>query len=257
MGETVFHDLYGFARYLSMYLPLSDGLPLNQEIDMNGLQAVPVKVPEGKHWAIIAKTGCGKTTFDKALLKAHMQKFPYLNTYILDTKKLGDFNENDGNLHLTYGPPPVLRGIGQKQIWQPLEDDLDMYSAYFENILRAGKPAIVLVDESKNLKFAGKAPRGYELLLSQGRMPGISVITNYQEVANGLRQGLSQATNIISFGVSNAYDEWQVKDLLHLPKKDPLPLKGVHSFLHLNTDKMSRPVLYSGYRQFMPQFLNW
>lgn len=257
MGETAFHDLYSLAKYISVHLPLSDGLPLDKIIDTNNSYSIPSKVPEGKHWAVIARTGCGKTTFDKALLKAHKQKFPYLNTYILDTKKLGDFGSSDGTLHISYMPPPALSGIGQSQVWQPIVDDLEAYSDYFTNILRKGKPAIVLVDESKNLKFGGKAPRGYELLLSQGRMPGISVITNYQEIANGLRQGLSQATNVVAFGVSNSYDEWQVKDLLHLDKKHPLPLKGVHSFLHINSDKSSRPTLYSGYRQFIPQFMNW
>lgn len=258
MGQTVFHDLYALSKRISIYLPLSGGLPLDEEVsDFVSPQAIPSQIPEGRHWAVVSQTGNGKTTFDKALIRAHLRKQPYLNVYILDSKKQGDFDSRDGKVYLSYEPPPVLTGIGQRQVWQPMVDDLDMYDQYFRNILEHGRPCIVLVDESKNLKQGMHAPKGYELILAQGRLPGIHVITNYQEVANGLRQGLSQATHVVGFSVSNPYDENALKRYLQLPTKEPMQFKGPYSFYYINKKKQSRPVLYTRYQQFIPQFMTW
>lgn len=253
MGATVFHDLYEISKKLSVYLPLSQGLPLNESVDSLSLRTLPpAKVREGEHWMVLSKTGNGKTTLDKALLRAIIYKYPYLNTYILDSKKLGDFSDRDGKMIRSYDPPPPLTGVGQKQVWQPVIDDINAYDKYFSNILNLGKPAIVLVDESKNLKFGTRAPKGYELILAQGRKPGISVITNYQEVANGLRQGQSQPTHVVSFSVWNSYDERLAKQYLRVVGDGPLPLAGKHSFLYINRDRMSKPLLFRDFRSFIP-----
>lgn len=256
MGETIFHDLYALSRALSTYLPLSNGIPLDKEVRFD-ISQNDIKPIDGEHWAIVSKTGNGKTTFVKALCRAYRQKYPWLNTYILDSKKLGDFTERDGKIWQTYDPPPLLSGIGQKQVWQPVVDDLNAYDEYLQNILHAGKPCIVVIDESKNLKFGTSAPKGYELLLSQGRKPGIFVITNYQEIANGLRQGLSQSTHVVGFSVWNPYDERALKTYLRLPIDQPMPSKGKYSFNYLNKDKMGSPMLYKGYQDFIKDFLNW
>lgn len=255
MGKTVFHDLYSLSKHISTYLPLSQGLPLEQEVGMFVSNGMPSSVPEGEHWAIFAKTGDGKTVFDKALLRSYRQVYPWINTYILDTKKLGDFTDRDGKIWRTYDPPPPLTGIGQRQVWQPIADNMDAYDTYFTNILQTGKPAVVLVDESKNLKFGNRAPKGYELILAQGRLPGIHVITNYQEIANGLRQGLSQPKHIVGFSMWNPYDERQMKAALRWPSAMPLPQKGQHALLYINRDKMAQPVLFNGYQEFNRYFL--
>lgn len=256
MGKTIFHDLYELSRWMSTYLPLSSGVPLDQEV--GGVVTVPgAKIPEGEHWAVVSKTGNGKTTCVKAICRGYRQKYPWINTYILDSKKQGDFSSADGKIYNSYEPPPLLTGIGQRQVWQPVVDNIDAYDSYFQRILDAGKPALVIIDESKNLKFGTKAPKGYELITSQGRKPGIFVLTNYQEVANGLRQGFSQSTHIICFSVWNSYDERAMKSYLRLPLHEPLPLKGKHSFLYLNKDKMGSPQLFSGYQDFLSYFMNW
>lgn len=256
MGKSVFHDIYGLARLISTYLPLSYGLPLDEFVESSVIN-IPKKVIEGEHWSVVSKTGNGKTTFDKALINAYCAKYPWLNVYILDSKKQGDFTSRDGKVYNSFEPPPILSGIGQRQVWQPLEDDYDMYDAYFTNILQAGKPCIVLIDESNNLKFGTRIPKGYVLLLSQGRKPGIFTITNSQEVAGALRQAFSQATHIVSFSVWNEYDARMMKNYLRLPTDKPLPLSGKHSFLHINKDKMGSPILYDDYRKFIPVFMKW
>lgn len=259
MGQTVFHDLISISRWISQYLPLSDGVPLDTAINpfkRQGLAQVKFTPAQGKHWGILAKTGQGKTTLDKALLKAHQQKYPYINTYILDSKKLGDFSALDGRITRSYEPPPVLTGIGQKQIWQPLEDSLDAYDRYFRHILEYGKPAVILVDESKNIRVGNRVPKGYELILSQGRLPGISVITNYQEVYESLRQGLSQSTHFIAFNVDNPYDLRVAKQKLRVTGDGGLPLVGSHSFMYINSDTSGRPMLFRHYRDFIQYWLN-
>lgn len=254
MGKTIFHDLYSLSKWLSQYLPLSDGIPLDQEI-LSYSTLPSGRIQEGEHWAIFSKTGDGKTTFGKALIRAYRSLYPWLNVYILDTKHLGDFTERDGKIYYSYDPPPPLTGVGQRQIWQPIVDDIDAYDQYFTTILRTGKPAIVLVDESKNLKFGTKAPKGYELLLAQGRLPGISVITNYQEIANGLRQGLSQPKHIVGFSMWNPYDERAMKQALKWPSTLPLPSKGRHALFYINRDEMGKPILFKGYQDFCEYFL--
>jgi energy-coupling factor transporter ATP-binding protein EcfA2 len=256
MGETIFHDLYRLSQTISKYLPLSEGIALNEDVSsLPQTITLTSKVKEGEHWAVVAKTGNGKTTLDKHLINAYFQKYPYINLYIVDSKKLGDFSERDGKVYRTYEPPPLLKGIGQKQVWQPVIDDIDSYDQFFRNILDAGKPALVLIDESKNLKFGQKAPKGYELILAQGRKPGISTITNYQEVANGLRQGLSQPTHIICGHVWNNYDERIMKQYMRVPEPGSLPLSGKYSFLYINRDRMAKPLLFRDYKDFIPYIL--
>jgi hypothetical protein len=256
MGKTIYHDLYALSKYLSTYLPLSNGIPLDRPVN-DIIQTPGAAIPEGEHWAVVSKTGNGKTTFDLQLCKAYRRKMPWLNLYILDTKKQGDFSEKDGKIYRSYDPPPLLTGIGQSQIWQPVIDDVEAYDEYLQAILHHGKPCIVLIDESKNLKQNGRVPKGYELILAQGRKPGIHVITNYQEIAEGLRQGLSQSTHIVGFSVWNAYDERMLKSYLRLPSDKPMPLAGKRSFLYINKDTMGTPKLYNNYQQFIPDFMNW
>lgn len=256
MGKTIFHDLYALSRKISMYLPMGDNLPLDKEVSTH-INNIPYKPVEGEHWSVVSKTGNGKTTFDKSLIRGYLRKYPWLNVYILDSKKLGDFSERDGKVWNTYDPPPLLTGIGQKQVWQPVTDDIDMYDRYFTRILQAGKPCIVLIDESKNLKFNTRVPKGYELLLSQGRLPGIFTITNSQEVANGLRQAFSQPTHLVCFSVWNAYDERIMKSYLRLPTDQPMPLNGKHSFMYINRDKMGKAISFKDYHSFIDYFMEW
>lgn len=180
--------------------------------------------------------------------------YPSLRTYILDSKKLNEFTPLDGKVIQSLDPPPPIHE-GERQVWTPLEDNIDAYHTYCYRILSSGNPAIVLVDESKNLKFNGKGPKGYELLLAQGRVPGIHVITNYQEIADGLRQGLSQATHIIGFGAINPYDEQMLRRYLNMAKSDSFEELKRFSFYYMNRKMMARPRIFSHHREFTRWFI--
>lgn len=252
MSSTVFEDLYILSKKLSPYLPLGFGIPLDTEVTTNTQDYIP----EGEHWVVASMTGCGKTTLDKHLVLAHLKKYPYMNVYIFDPKKL-DFNKGWGTVYNTFEPPPPIRGIGGKQVWQPVDDDLGMYDLYFRQILGQGRPCIVLIDESKNLKFGTQVPKGYQLLLSQGRGYGIHTITNIQEIAESPRQALSQPTHIVGFKMWNPYDERTLKRILRLPSDEPLPSKGKYSFNYLNVNKAGMPTTYANYSNFIDDFMQW
>jgi hypothetical protein len=256
MGKTVFHDLYTVSRMLSTYLPLSGGLAL----DKATVFIPKADVVEGEHWVIVSKTGNGKTFFVKGLIRAHVRKMSWLNVYHLDTKKQGDFNSQDGQIITSFEPPPPLTKVGGKQVWQPSDVEYKAgYDKYFRQILDAGKPACVNIDESKNLKFGDSVPKGYELLLSQGRLPGIHTYTNVQEVAKSPRQAFSQPSHIVGFSVWNAYDANMMRNYLRIPGDLSLMdmLKGKRSFLYLNPDKMGEPRLFLNAQQFIQWFMSW
>jgi len=211
----------------------------------------------GEHWAIVAKTGDGKTLLVKNLIKAYRTKYPFIHTYILDSKCLGDFTSKDGPVTCSLQPPLPLREEGDLQIWQPIErTNIDLYDTYLMRILENGKPALIVIDESKNLKDGNRYPKGYELLLSQGRLGGMFTFTNYQEIANGLRQGLSQATHVVGFSVLNPYDENYLRKALKMPPKASLERPGKHALRYINRDTMDSPKLYSGYQELIAELFS-
>jgi Cdc6-like AAA superfamily ATPase len=243
-------SLYQAARTVSSLLPLSQGIPLEA---IGHTPHKRIRRPQGEHWAIVAKTGDGKTVCVKHLLEAYRQKYPFLQTYILDSKDLGDFTAKDGVVTRSLVPPPPLMQPGQRQVWQPIEkDNLLYYDEFFTQILYNNKPALVVIDESKNLKNGARYPKGYELLLSQGRMAGIFCFTNYQEIANGLRQGLSQAKHVIGFSVLNPYDESYLKQALKMRAGVSLE-RPRYSLWYVNRDTMATPKLYPGYKDLIAE----
>ncbi len=140
------------------------------------------KIKEGEHWGVYGKSGMGKTTLIKALIDKMCESYPYC-VYHIDTKHQGDFTSQDGRIVVSEFAPPVLDTPGARMVWQPLLDNIDEYSKFFTNILNAGIPSIVNIDESANMVFGTAIPRGLMLLLKQGRLPGIHVILGAQELA--------------------------------------------------------------------------
>lgn len=193
----------------------------------------------------------GKTKLIKEIISKKVTLQPFLNIYHIDTKKRGDFTTADGVLIQSEVSPDAYRTTGNRMVWQPYYDDMEVYSTFFTRILEAGLPSIVDIDETINMKFGSRIPRGLSILLAQGRLPGISVIGGTQEVAQSPRQLLSQATYIISFSLINPYDERTMARMLHL-ESSSLGLKK-HQFWFLDTDSSSPAVKYNGYKDFLPR----
>jgi hypothetical protein len=238
--------LTGAGRSIAPLLPLSPQLKSNVVAHHHGK---PGPRPQGQHWAIVGKTGTGKTYFKKKLVAARRAERPQIRTYILDTKHLGDFSEKDGPIIKSDRAPDPLKTPGAILIWQP-SDDIDEYDTFFTRILNAGDEAIVDVDETVNLKFGNRIPRGYGLILKQGRLPGISVINSTQEVAGAPREMFSQAKHLLAFRVNNAYDEMMLRHQLRLPKEVDILPSRIHGFFHIDLDSDRVPMEYSGCEEF-------
>ena len=193
----------------------------------------------------------GKTKLIKEIIAKKVSLQPFLNVYNIDTKKRGDFTTADGTLIQSEHAPDAYKTTGNRMVWQPYYDDIDTYSTFFTRVLEAGLPAIVNIDETINMKFGSRIPRGLSILLAQGRLPGIWVIGGTQEVAASPRQLLSQATYLISFSLLNPYDERTMARMLHL-ETSSLGLKK-HQFWFLDTDSGSAAVKYNGYKDFIPR----
>lgn len=209
--------------------------------------------PEGRHMYVVGRTGQGKTTFTKERIKRKLAEFPYYNVYHLDTKKQGDYGEDDGEVIRSHDAPKAFTTQCNRMVWQPTEDNKEEYSKFFLNILRAGLPSIVNIDETKNMVFGklDNIPRGLGILLYQGRMPGISVYGGTQEVYQSPRAMYSQASDVISFDVDNAYDERMMLQYLRLEEEGikHLNLKKFE-FYHRDKDSGSKARLYKSYQDF-------
>jgi energy-coupling factor transporter ATP-binding protein EcfA2 len=246
MITKTFKQFHKLAVDISQYLPLSYGLPLDQYQSKSSRN----RIEQGEMYGIVGKTGSGKTTWEKTFILSKWAKKPTLNRYFLDSKKQGDFTSKDGPIIKSAMSPQPLTGEGEIQIWQPSEDNIEVYDDYFNGILSAGKPAIVGIDETINLKFGNRIPRGYEILLKQGRLPGIHVISCTQELARAPRQLISQASHILIFRVINTYDESMARQYLRLRETKELPFQGKFSFFYIRPDIDSQAEFFSDYKEW-------
>jgi hypothetical protein len=193
----------------------------------------------------------GKTKMIKEIIRKMRSIQPWLNVYHLDTKRQGDFTGIDGTMWYTEKPPPVFTGLGQSMVWQPYSDDLSAYSDFFTNILRAGKPAIVNIDEAINMRDNNRIPRGLSILCAQGRMPGISVMAGTQEVARAPRQLRSQASHILTLNLNNEYDERIMKSHMRMyDKGSKLDLRKYQAW-YIRPDIDDVPIFISGYEKLL------
>ncbi len=171
--------------------------------------------------------------------------------YHLDTKKRGDFSSADGEVVVSEDPPPVFKTAeGQRVVWQPIYDDEKKYSKWFTDILNAGIPAVVDIDETKNVTFGKRIPRGLSLLLAQGRSSGIWVIGGTQHVFESPRELLSQATWIISFLLTYEYDVNTMLRYLNKRGERRLNLKKYQLFA-IRPDDGEIATLYNNFEEFL------
>ena len=169
----------------------------------------------GNHAGVIGATGSGKTWWSRVLLENIAKGTGSLvPIFIIDSKMQGDFSKYERS---PYGkrisgmkPPAIFepRGKNPFRVWQPGEDDIDNYEAFFRSVYYARRPAVVYVDELSSITngSATKYPQHYEKLLKQGRGMGISVISVTQSPAFVPPSTLRQSTHWIRFNLNDEYD---------------------------------------------------
>lgn len=166
-------------------------------------------------------TGTGKTSFTRDLIRFLRREYPALRTYVLDSKAIGDFDDLRGVIR-SEEPPDALRTAGAIQVWQPPDDNRDHYNAWFERILHARKPALVVVDELSSIvgERGDRTPIGFAKLQKQGRGLDISVISLTQEAHYIPRTILGQATHLIRFRLEDERDAAKVDRKLGRDRAD-------------------------------------
>lgn len=220
---------------------------------------MPLKIGVGDRWAVIGGTGSGKTVFDRALINTYVAQAEFSRrlfpVYILDTKISGDFDpyarKGFGKLHQGNTLPKLFQPSprhGAFLVWQPEEDDIDLYDAFFKQIYQARIPAIVLIDELGSITNgnATRFPRYYDILLKQGRGLGIGLISNTQSPAYVPNNLIRQATHLVRFRLNDDYDAKKLSSQLGSEYGKGWEPPDEHGFVYRNLTKprKTNPTLY-------------
>lgn len=178
-------------------------------------------VRPGQHWLIGGMTGCGKTTFAKPLAAYIRALMPQPILYI--DSKGGEFSDVAG-LHLDRQQPPTLAelfsGEYSEIVWTPERDAEQDYDALFEQVLKARRPLIIVVDELSSLggKSGQSFPLNFARALKQGRALNITLIVLTQELAYISRQVLYQTMHLVMMLFDpESFDAKRASQLAGLP----------------------------------------
>lgn len=199
-------------------------------------------------WVALGTTGSGKTTFARKLTRYLQSAYPGLRIYIVDSKGMDDFMSFKGKRVTSDKAPAALAHPGLL-IWTPGLDNTDEYSDFFENILKARKPAFVLVDELSSLGgHSGRSfPLGYMKLNKQGRGCDISMMSLTQEAAYIPRTTLGQVTHLLRFSLQNDYDKKLVDKMLGKEANEP---EDTFGFFYKRLDQRGAVRYFPDFRQF-------
>lgn len=194
-------------------------------------------------------TGCGKTTFAKPLV-AYVQRLLPQPVIYVDSKG-GEFDDVPG-VHLRQQKPPTLAEIFNAQhaavIWTPERDGEEDYDALCETLLKARRPAIVVIDELSSLggRTGQSFPLNFQRLLKQGRALHITVIVLTQELAYIPRQVLYQTMHLVMMLFDpESFDAKRAGMLAGLP-----PVDVPYAFTYRNRAIPLAAWRYRDFRQF-------
>ena len=207
-------------------------------------------VRPGQHWLIAGMTGCGKTTLAKPLAGYVRALLPQPVLYI--DSKGGEFDDVQG-LHLRRQQPPTLAEIvssehGGVTIWTPEHDAEEDYDRLFENVLKARRPLIIVVDELSSLggKTGQSFPLNFQRVLKQGRALNITLIVLTQELAYVPRQVLYQTMHLVMMLFDpESFDAKRAGMLAGLP-----PVDVPYAFTYRNRALPLQRWRYRDFRQF-------
>jgi energy-coupling factor transporter ATP-binding protein EcfA2 len=202
-------------------------------------------------WTIAGITGCGKTTLAKQLIQELKRSYPAAHVYILDSKGAGDFDDVPGFRIYDEVAPDALKTPGATLIWTPPYDNLLSYHQWFEKLLQARDPAIVLIDELSSLtgEKQNAYPVGYAKLMKQGRGLDISVVSLTQEAAYIPRQTFGQTTHLISFRLEDEHDRRKLARKFNIAA-DRSP-RHPYGFFYRRLDRPVGTYEYRDWREFL------
>lgn len=167
--------------------------------------------------AVCGYTGCGKTTLASEWADRMSRLFPMASIHILDSKR-DDFFDNDPDIFEGQELPPIMQP-GERVVWRPHYNDIELYDQWFEQLLRAPKrPMIIWVDELASIggeKGQVSFPHNYILTLKQGRNLGKHVISLTQEAAYIPRQVFGQTSHLVRMRLIDDFDARKMDRMIH------------------------------------------
>lgn len=213
-----------------------------ERVDYAALEKRPLNtlgIHLSEHWAVVGKTGSGKTHFAKDLVEYLRRQYPHAKRYILDSTEDG-MDEIVGRLDVRGNKvPDLLRNSTYTQIWTPDTDSPTAYNEWFEKILYAREPAVVLVDELASLTNgkSGDPPDGFIKLMKQGRKHGVTVINLTQEIARVSPTIFRQMSHFVLFRINaETYDMTMARKYLEVDKERQKQPSSRYGFFYRRTD---------------------
>lgn len=222
----------------------------------------------GDRWSIIGATGSGKTVLSRELLKfyakqTYRENYGFLvPIYILDTKCQGDFKffEQKTMGKVVRGnivPTPHMPRHQPFLVWQPEEDNFEMYNEFFKGIYQSAKlnhtPSIIYIDELSSIQNSlGKAPRYYDILLKQGRGMHNGVISVTQSPSFIPSNLLRQTTHAIRMHLNDDYDTKKLTKIMGVESLEPP--EHDYGFWYRNCTKpikKAKAKYFSDFKEFM------
>jgi DNA helicase HerA-like ATPase len=230
------------------------------EEDMENYAQLPnsLSVRLGEHWAIIAKTGEGKTFFaTRGLLEYLRTHFPDAKRYVIDST-------DDPNMERwCFSPmvvegnkaPDLLRSSQHTLIWKPRNSKNPLeYARFFEKLNDSREKNVLLVDEMASI--TRKALESYEGLLKQMRKHGGTVITLGQSFSGLDPDIFRQMTHYTQFRLNDeVYDTAQTRRYLNVSKEEQRPPRYKYGFFYRRTDGDFPVKEYSSMHDFFNESL--
>lgn len=193
----------------------------DEDTAVRPLNSLPTKL--GQHWAIVGKTGSGKTRFTLALLEYLRRMHPKVPRYVLNSTA-DDMPEIHAPLTV-YGDtaPDTMNDGTYTQVWTPDTDNLDQYNTWMMKILQKRQPAIVVIDEIASLTGNSKQIKvleGHMKLLKQGRKHGMTIINETQELTRVPMVMFRQMEYYVQFRIGkDTHEQAMARSYLDIPKE--------------------------------------
>lgn len=168
--------------------------------------------------------------------------------YILESKDAGDFEEwYDGGVFTGDTPPSTIRK--GSQIWRPGADRPMAYDAWFDDLLHAPGPLLLLIDEVSSITRGSVATEPFQRLMKQGRGLGKCVINCSQEFYGSPKQIKTQTTHVARWRMEGDQDVWASNRFIRRAHDAPEPLHK-YGFFYCRKDEQAPTRYYPRYQTF-------